>query len=190
MAVCNYSDVTAWGLSRQAHVCRHAIIIWGSRGIEWPPIQKCVRLHEFNADGVLLLRKWCWSFLTQDRCFVWTDGETATWLMFMWQPNFILRRKRALPKLVAGYRRFRKQFFFLDDRSINFLRNFGHYILGYISSLPRYMAQFGEGMSQYNDSNETGLGFRRGGGGDMLLFRSESQHGIMGPPSLLLRAVS
>jgi len=69
-----------------------------------------------------------------------------------------------LQKLVAGYQRFRKQVFFLDDGSINFLRNFGHYITGYISSLPRYMVQFGDGVSQYNNSNRTGFGFRRGEG--------------------------
>lgn len=41
-------------------------------------------------------------------------------------------------------------------------------------------------MSQCNDSNGTGFGFRRRRGGDMLLFRSESQHRIMGQPILLL----
>jgi hypothetical protein len=118
--VCNYSDVTASGLSRQAHVCRHANIIWRSRGIEWPPIQKCVRLHEFNAAGVLLLRKQCWCFLTHDRSFIWTDGETAACLMFIWESSFTLRWKGALQKLVAGYQRFQKQVFFLDDGRLIF----------------------------------------------------------------------
>jgi hypothetical protein len=89
--------------------------------------------------------------------------------------------------LVAGYQRFRKQVFFLDDRGMNFLRNFGHHITCYISSLLRYMVQFGDGVSQYNDSNGTGFVFPPGLGGggrhsNISFWKSTPNDGPAQPP--------